>query len=85
MLNKSQLRYIARVTKQRDQLLSAATKALPILKEFIEATGSCDHSVGICCCEPISACDALEAAIEKCTGEKPQLLPKTPGEFSTPK
>lgn len=85
MLNKSQLKYMARLNEQRNQLLSAAQEALPIMKGFIEETGGCDHSVGICCCHAISACDALAEAIAKVTGEKPQLLRPLPGEFSTPK
>ena len=42
------------------------------LKDYIEAMGECDHSVGICCCEEVRLYDEAGALIREARGSTPR-------------
>ena len=46
-------------------LIRSADEVIPILRDYIDEVGPCDHSVGICMCGIVSATEMLSEAVAK--------------------
>lgn len=56
---------IRRKVEAMPDLLRACQAALEYIKDDLEQSGGCDHSVGICACREIHLAEQLQAAISK--------------------
>ena len=51
------------MTDTTDKVVSALENTLPLLRQYIEEAGPCDHSVNICVCGLIDAAEKVGLAI----------------------